>query len=536
MGKDTVKVEYVLTRAEYAEIDRFCGGTCSASKLVDLRDFLKNRFALEITIDLDVVSGFITDSSNLSGSASGLCRPSTEREVAVIFRACFVAGIPYTISAGKSNLTGSATPSEGIVISTVNMREPAASVDMASMTASAPVGAILEDFRNEVLALSDNRLMYPVNPTSRADAAVGGTIACNASGFTPGEQGSTRPWVDTVDFMLPNGLKLLAKRGQYVSVNGAFMLSSPDGVVSLPVPAYHRPRIKNAGGPWSSDSGEMDFVDFVVGSEGIFGMVTACRLKLTKRPPDYLDIFFSLSEEREALAFFRHLHARMKGNFDGLTALEYFGVNCRSYMDHETALFQGGNQVGINIQAPVFKGTVEDAAEEWLGFLIEADCGIDEDAVLVLDDERVRKIFFEARHSLPANALETVQKRGGFTIMTDTVVPPEHFEEFLQFAHDLLASERIEYLTFGHLGDCHLHFMLLPEKNLGERAREIYDMLVAKSAELGGVYSGEHGTGKRKRQDFVRCYGTSAADEVRRCKAALDPKFLLNRGNVVEKN
>ena len=91
----------------------------------------------------------------------------------------------------------------------------------------------------------------------------------------------------------------------------------------------------------------------------------------------------------------------------------------------------------------------------------------------------------------------------------------------------------MEYLSFGHLGDCHVHFMILPEKAELPRATEVYDMIVARSAELGGVYSGEHGTGKRKRKDFLRCYGASATEEIRRCKAAVDPEFLFNRGNAI---
>lgn len=47
-------------------------------------------------------------------------------------------------------------------------------------------------------------------------------------------------------------------------------------------------------------------------------------------------------------------------------------------------------------------------------------------------------------------------------------------------------------------------------------------------------YSGEHGTGKRKRKDFLGCYGAAAVEEVKWCKAGLDPEFLLNRGNVFE--
>ena len=52
------------------------------------------------------------------------------------------------------------------------------------------------------------------------------------------------------------------------------------------------------------------------------------------------------------------------------------------------------------------------------------------------------------------------------------------------------------------------------------------------SSELGGVYSAEHGTGKRKRNDFRKCYGDEAVEMVRQSKLAVDPHLILNRGNV----
>ena len=173
-----------------------------------------------------------------------------------------------------------------------------------------------------------------------------------------------------------------------------------------------------------------------------------------------------------------------------------------------------------------------DVAEVWIELLAEAEIDIDEDAMLLLDTEALRTLFMEARHSMPANALEVVQKRNAFTIMTDTVVPPATFAEFLTFTHSLLNDKNLDYLSFGHLGDCHLHFTILPHEEQIDDAVAAYDDIIAKSADLGGVYSGEHGTGKRKRKDFLRCYGQDAAEQVRRCKAAVDPDFLLNRGNV----
>jgi FAD/FMN-containing dehydrogenase len=84
------------------------------------------------------------------------------------------------------------------------------------------------------------------------------------------------------------------------------------------------------------------------------------------------------------------------------------------------------------------------------------------------------------------------------------------------------------------MGDCHLHFTLLPEAGTMELAVDLYDRIVDRAASLGGVYSGEHGTGKRKRKDFIRCYGREGAEQVLRCKRAIDPGPILNRGDVVE--
>jgi len=201
-------------------------------------------------------------------------------------------------------------------------------------------------------------------------------------------------------------------------------------------------------------------------------------------------------------------------------------------MKHESRFFRGADAVGIYIQEPLFDRDMDEAAEAWLEILAEADVELDDDQILSLDTDALRALFTEARHSTAANYVEGVQHRGTFTVLTDCVVPPERFAEFLRFAHERIARDGIEYLAFGHLGDCHLHFGMLPVKGQTEAAVAAYDDIVARSADLGGVYSGEHGTGKRKRKDFLRCHGADAAEQVRRCKTAVDPDWLLNVGTV----
>lgn len=534
MPTNHIRCQRVLTDNERDAIDELAVCHRGAGELPAMARFFHDTFAADLVMDQDIVAGFLHDSSNLPGRADALCRPQSERELAAIFHLCFSTGIPCTVSGGRSALTGSATPESGIVISMVKMLSPPVKVDTGQKTAVAPVGIILEDLRRAVLEQTVGRLFYPVDPTSRSDASVGGAIACNASGFTPGAAGTIRHWIRAVDFILPNGMKVAVRRGEYISENGCFIIESPGGKRELPVPRYPRPQIKNASGPYSSPDGALDFVDLVVGSEGIFGAVTACEMRLAPSPVGCLDLFFSLPSEENAVVFLDYLRNNLPGGMGQLTALEYFGVNCRKYMAHENLLFRGANQVGIYIQEPLNDKSTDDAAMAWLARFSSANCGIDENAVIMLDNDRDRKVFMEARHSLPANALEVVQHRGTYTIMTDTVVPPQNFREFLTFTHNTIRSEALDYLSFGHFGDCHLHFTILPEKDKLVKATEIYDRIIAESARLGGVYSGEHGTGKRKRRDFLRCYGPEAVEQLRRCKAAVDPEFLLNRGNVIE--
>ena len=78
-----------------------------------------------------------------------------------------------------------------------------------------------------------------------------------------------------------------------------------------------------------------------------------------------------------------------------------------------------------------------------------------------------------------------------------------------------------------------MHFHLIPKKEQEKESLEIYDYLIDLSSKLGGVYSAEHGTGKRKRNDFKKCYGSNAVEMVKRSKIAIDPKLILNRGNVI---
>ncbi len=389
----------VLDKDAHEALDAFCASHSGVESLEALAGFLQERYGVELSLDPDVVAGFAEDSSHLPGAAQALARPQDETGCAAVLRVCTQAKIPITVSAGRSSLTGSATPRGGVVLSTSRMLTPAVEVDASGASAKAPVGLLLEDMRKAVREQTGGEKVFSVDPTSRGDATVGGCVACNASGFTPGESGAMRDWVRSVRFLLPNGTVLEAERGAYVSADGAFVLAGDGEDRAWPVPTYARPAIKNAGGPFSSPDGTADFVDLVVGSEGLFGLVTACTLGLANRPDGYLDLFFSLPGEAEALRLLTAARERFHGDLSCVSAFEYFGVHCRAHMDHEGRFFRSDDPVGMYIQEPLFDKDMEDAAEVWLEVLAEAELDVDEDAMLLLDTDALRDLFLEARPS-----------------------------------------------------------------------------------------------------------------------------------------
>ena len=52
-----------------------------------------------------------------------------------------------------------------------------------------------------------------------------------------------------------------------------------------------------------------------------------------------------------------------------ITALEYFGYNCQTYMKHKDFLFQDDSEVGVYLQIPIYTGSIDDKPVLWADVL-----------------------------------------------------------------------------------------------------------------------------------------------------------------------
>jgi FAD/FMN-containing dehydrogenase len=82
---------------------------------------------------------------------------------------------------------------------------------------------------------------------------------------------------------------------------------------------------------------------------------------------------------------------------------------------------------------------------------------------------------------------------------------------------------------FGHLGDGNLHYVIRTPKR-EEAADKVYRLV----ADHGGSISAEHGIGFDKKPWLQLCRSKVEIATMRRLKAALDPKAILNRGRIFD--
>ena len=150
---------------------------------------------MDLITDPGIIEGYLTDASNTRGHAEVLVRPQTTEEVAAVLARCQAAGTPVTVTACRTSTTGAPVPHGGWLLSTERL-------DRIVGLNEVEGGVLLGEYQRHVEA--QGRL-FPPDPTSRHECSIGAAIACNASGARSYCYGPTRPWIEAVEVVLPDG-------------------------------------------------------------------------------------------------------------------------------------------------------------------------------------------------------------------------------------------------------------------------------------------------------------------------------------------
>ncbi len=173
-----------------------------------------------------------------------IVHPADAAEISAILKIANTYRIPVVPWGGGSGTQGGAVPVFGGILLDVKRLDRILEINTTNLTVTAQAGvngAILEH------ALNDQNLTFPHYPASVTAATVGGYLAARGSGVISTKYGKAEDLVLSLEAVLPDGT----------------MIKMP------PVPSH-------ATGPM--------LMNFLVGSEGTLGVITAATFQIERMP------------------------------------------------------------------------------------------------------------------------------------------------------------------------------------------------------------------------------------------------------------
>jgi len=474
----------------------------------------------------DQIAPYLKDASQFSGTADQILLPESEKEISEILKEANAGKIPVTVSAGRTGLAGGAVPLGGWVLS---MEKLSKIIEVRNASERRPSWVRTEPalfLKDLDRALEPKGLFYPPDPTG-PKALLGGTVATNASGPNSFKYGPTRPYVRRIRVVLAEGEVLDLPRGRYkAGWQNILQIPLRNRILKIPIPRYGWPTLKHTGGYFVSRG--LDAVDLFIGSEGTLGVVTEIELLLLPRPRQVLAWVVFFQREEEAWDFAKRIRAMSRSRI-----LEYFDRGSLEFLRPGFPSIPQAAQACLFIEQEVEEGQITSAIRRKWQERFEQEKGVE--AIWEGESPEKQREFREFRSALPLAVREFLAEHAQVKVGTDTCVPHERFEELVLFHRRLVGESGLVNVTFGHIGESHVHLNLLPKNDTeAEKARALYPKLVRKALALGGTFSAEHGVGKLKRGYFQEFFGEAAAREMLAIKQTFDSNLILGRGTLFE--
>ncbi len=512
----------------------------------------------------------LRDESKRTGFADYVCFPKDTAEVAEAMHFCAEHEIPVTVQGSRTGVGGGAVPEGGLVMSLERLKELKIEVDnqnnekyfgadsseieaggsKAEQQALPPkiiagAGVRLLEIDDKLRIETGGRFFLPPDPTERS-ASAGGAAACNSSGARTYGYGPMRSYIEGLTVVLADGSIIKIKRGDFVSSEGYIELPAAAQTDKngknlqrrIKLPSYRMPEVKCAAGFYIKD--RTDLVDLFIGAEGTLGIITEVEFR-TEKSPAHIWGLIAFFEEVRGLKYAESLRKSFPKQCPerGVISIEYFDKGSLKLLKTK----------GINLpkeaEEAVFSEILGESRVEAVEVIrkLEAEilkAGGNPDTAWAASSSRSFASFKELRHKTPEAVNErvaemkliepTITKLG-----SDMALPEEAFADAVKmYKHDLEVAG-LDFVIFGHIGNCHLHCNIMA-RNADEytAGKAIFSKWADFVGKNGGSISAEHGVGKLKRDFLLKMYGETAVGEMRELKRAFDPNNLLGRGNIFE--
>jgi D-lactate dehydrogenase (cytochrome) len=484
--------------------------------------------------DKSEIQNFLVDAANYQGDCESVCFPENEADIIEILNEANRLKKRITIAGNGTGLTGARVPEGGIVIS-MSMMDEIVEINSEKKYAIVKPAVILREFQN---AVSSQECFYPPDPTEQ-DCFIGATISTNSSGAKSFKYGPTRNYVQELRVLLSDGELLIIKRGENFANGKELSLTTQSGKqIKIDLPEYLIPNTKHSAGYFTKKN--MDAIDLFIGSEGTLGIITEAKLKLLVKSENLISGIVFFENEADALDFVDDV--RIQSQLNRATkdetninarGIEFFDYFSLQFLKEDYQQINNNHKAAIWFEQETNSETEEILFDKWTKLIEKYNADI-ENSWFALDNSE-REKFKNFRHGVAAKVTEYIAPKGLRKVGTDTAVPVEHFRKYYSEMTAAATENNIDYICYGHIGDCHLHLNMLP-KNENELAlaKLLYAQFCKRAVELGGTISAEHGIGKMKRNYLFEMYGEENIKQMAMIKRKLDSNSLLGIGNIFE--
>jgi len=409
--------------------------------------------------------------------------PRTTEQIVAIVKLCAKRNLPFIPRGAGTSLSGAVLAVTGGVMIALSRMNRILAVDHRNRRALVEAGCVNAWITN---AVKSRGLLYAPDPSSQTACTIGGNVATNSGGPHTLKYGVTTNHVLGFEMVLPDG-------------EVVWLGTKPDG--GEEVDGY-------------------DLRGAVIGSEGMFGIVTQVLVRLTRAPQAYqtmLGVFESVDDASQAVS-------------DVIAAGIVPGA-----MEMMDQLITQAVEAAYHFGFPLDAGAVLIVELDGLAAGLERQarrvieickqCRAREVRLAGTDDERAllwksRKRAFGAIGRLSPNYLTQ-----------DGVVPRSKLPEIMRFIRITSEKYGLRIPNVFHAGDGNIHPLVLYDERDADQVRRAlaagHDIL-AKCLELGGSVTGEHGIGVEKIDFMEKQFAKDDLDAMRALRRVFDPENRCN--------
>jgi FAD/FMN-containing dehydrogenase/Fe-S oxidoreductase len=496
---------------------------------------------------------YSTDASIYQVMPTGVVVPADVQDVVRAVEVCERHGAAILPRGGGTSLAGQCT-SAAVVIDASSALLGVGELEAASRTIWAEAGVTLDELNNHLSRLRSG-LFFAPDPSTTAQATIGGCIGNNAAGSRSVKYGRTVDSIVQIDASTVTGHRVTFGPG--AGRNDPVALKLADGVMrivgqyaGLIRQRYPKTLRRNAGYGLDlilaqMDRGvtahDLDLTKLLCGSEGTLAVTLRAQCALLEVPKAKGLALVSFGHLDEAISVVPAIvgtgPSAVELVDDVVIEAALNNLECKVYVEAFPRLSSGRLEDlrGV-LYVEYHEASGETLAEKFAALRTVLRSSGHEAVVREVTDGpgmanawKLRKAGEPLLHGLPG-------RRKPLTFVEDNAVPPERLGEFVREFRKIVQREgtRAAFWAHASVGVLHVRPLLDPHDAKDMAALKRIAVEVADLAKAcGGVMSGEHGDGKVRGPLLERFYGPELMRAFREVKGLFDPKGLLNPGNIV---